>query len=39
VQALKNADRRYTVDLRNNADLYNAFDRILQVFESADQQN
>jgi prepilin-type N-terminal cleavage/methylation domain-containing protein len=39
VQSLKNGDRRYTVDLRNNADLYDAFNRILKVFESADERN
>src|SRR5215831_12343572 len=32
VQTLKNGDSRYTVDLRNNADLYDAFNRILRVF-------
>jgi type II secretory pathway pseudopilin PulG len=37
VQSLKNRERRYTVDLRNNADLYDAFNRILKVFESADE--
>jgi len=39
VQSLKNSNQRYTVDLRNNADLYDAFKRILQVLESADEQN
>ncbi len=37
VQSLQNRDRRYTVDLRNNADLYDAFNRILRVFENADE--
>ncbi len=37
VQSLKNRDRRYTVDLRNNADLYDAFNRILRVLEYADE--
>jgi prepilin-type N-terminal cleavage/methylation domain-containing protein len=36
VQSLNNRDRRYTVDLRNNADLYDAFNRILRVLEQAD---
>ena len=31
-----NRDRRLTVDLQSNADLYDAFNRILQVFESGD---
>jgi prepilin-type N-terminal cleavage/methylation domain-containing protein len=39
VKSLKNGDRRYTVDLRNNADLYDAFNRILGVLESADEHN
>jgi prepilin-type N-terminal cleavage/methylation domain-containing protein len=38
VRSLKNRDRRYTVDLQNNADLYDAFNRILRVLESADEQ-
>lgn len=33
-----NRAQRYTVDLRNNADLYDAFNRILRVLESADEQ-
>lgn len=37
VQSLNNRDRLYTVDLRNNADLYDAFNRILRVFEFADE--
>ncbi len=39
VRSLKNADQRYTVDLRNNADLYDAFNRILRVFETADEHH
>ena len=31
-----NREARYTVDLRVNADLYDAFNRILRVFENAD---
>ena len=38
VQSLNNQGRRYTVDLRNNAELYDAFNRILRVFEYADEQ-
>ncbi len=38
VQSLNNRDRRFTVDLRNNADLYDAFNRILRVLEVADEQ-
>jgi len=34
-----NRDQRYTLDLRNNADLYDAFNRILQVLEKADTVN
>ena len=37
VRALDNRDGRYTVDARNNADLYDAFNRILKVFEAADE--
>lgn len=37
VKSLKNNDRRYTVDLRNNAELYDAFNRILKVLELADE--
>ena len=33
---LDNRDRRFTVDVRNNADLYDAFNRILDVLERAD---
>ena len=36
VSSLINRDRAFTVDLQNNADLYDAFNRILQVFERAD---
>lgn len=35
-RSLNNPDGRYTLDLRNNADLYDAFNRILRVFEHAD---
>ena len=38
VDTESNRDRKFTVDLRNNADLYNAFDRILQVLEIADEK-
>ena len=37
-QSLINRDRRYTVDLRTSADLYDAFNRILGVLERADEQ-
>jgi prepilin-type N-terminal cleavage/methylation domain-containing protein len=33
-----NADGRFEVDVRNNGDLYNAFDRILKVLEQADAE-
>ena len=33
-----NANNKFTVDLRNYADLYQAFDKILKVFEAADAQ-
>jgi hypothetical protein len=36
VQALNNNKARYTVNCLNNADLYDAFNRILKVFEQAD---
>jgi prepilin-type N-terminal cleavage/methylation domain-containing protein/prepilin-type processing-associated H-X9-DG protein len=36
VKPLLNQDERYTVELRSNADLYGAFDRILRVLEAAD---
>lgn len=36
-RALDNRDGRYTVDLRSNADLGNAFSKILQVLERADE--
>lgn len=39
VQSLKNGDKRFTVDLRNNAELYDAFNSILKVFESADERH
>lgn len=37
VVSLSNRDRLYTLDLQNNADLYDAFNRILQLFERADR--
>lgn len=37
VAAQSNRDRQFTVDLRNNADLYDAFNRILQVLEKAEE--
>jgi len=37
VSSLSNRDRRFTVDLQNNADLHNAFNRILQALEAADE--
>ena len=36
VRSLGNRTGRFTVDLRNNADLYDAFNRILKVLEQAD---
>ena len=36
-RSLPNREGRFTVDLRNNADLYDAFNRILQVFEYVDE--
>jgi hypothetical protein len=38
VSAQPNNTARFTVDLRNNADLYDAFNRILRVLETADDQ-
>ena len=38
VQSFNNRDRRYTLDLRNNAELYDAFNRILKVLERADTE-
>ncbi len=38
VASLANRDRRFTVDLQNNADLYDAFNRILKVLEMADEE-
>lgn len=38
VTAPVNNSQRFTVDLRNNADLYDAFNRILRVLEAADEQ-
>jgi prepilin-type N-terminal cleavage/methylation domain-containing protein len=37
VLSLPNRDRRFTLDLQNNADLYDAFNRMLRVLEIADQ--
>jgi prepilin-type N-terminal cleavage/methylation domain-containing protein len=36
VRSLLNQNGRYTLDLRNNADLYDAFNRILRILEYAD---
>lgn len=36
VTAQSNRDRRFTLDLQNNADLYDAFSRILAILERAD---
>ncbi len=36
VLSLPNRDRRFTLDLQNNADLYDAFNRMLEVLEKAD---
>jgi prepilin-type N-terminal cleavage/methylation domain-containing protein/prepilin-type processing-associated H-X9-DG protein len=38
VLSVNNANRRFTLDLRYNADLYDTFNRILRVFEYADEQ-
>jgi prepilin-type processing-associated H-X9-DG protein len=38
VASQSNRDRQFTVDLRNSGDLYNGFDRILQVLEAADEK-
>jgi prepilin-type N-terminal cleavage/methylation domain-containing protein/prepilin-type processing-associated H-X9-DG protein len=38
VSTVANGTQRFTVDLRNNADLYDAFNRILRVLEAADEQ-
>lgn len=35
-RTLANRDRRYTVDLRDYAELHNAFNKIMEVFERAD---
>jgi prepilin-type processing-associated H-X9-DG protein len=37
VSSLSNRDRRFTLDLQNNADLYDAFNRILSALELADE--
>ncbi len=39
VFSLNNRERHFTVDLRNNADLYDAFNRILGVIEHADERH
>ena len=38
VSSQPNRDGRFTLDLQNNADLYDAFNRMLQVFELADEK-
>jgi prepilin-type N-terminal cleavage/methylation domain-containing protein/prepilin-type processing-associated H-X9-DG protein len=38
VKSFSNRDRKFTLDLQNNADLYDAFHRILRVLEIADDQ-
>jgi len=38
VSSQPNQDGRFTLDLQNNADLYDAFNRILQVLEAADEK-
>jgi len=38
VRSFNNNDRRYTLDLRSNADLYDAFNRILRALETADAE-
>jgi prepilin-type N-terminal cleavage/methylation domain-containing protein/prepilin-type processing-associated H-X9-DG protein len=38
VSPQSNRDRRFTLDLQNNADLYDAFNRILKIFETADNE-
>ncbi len=38
VTSRPNRDRRYTLDLRSNADLYDAFNRILGLLELADEE-
>ncbi len=37
VSTLANRDHRFTLNLQNNADLYDAFNQILKVLESADE--
>lgn len=37
VSALPNSDRRFTLNLQNKADLYDAFNRMLNTFELADE--
>lgn len=38
VSSVANSQRAFTVDLQNSADLYDAFNRILRVFETADER-
>jgi prepilin-type N-terminal cleavage/methylation domain-containing protein len=38
VSSLLNRDRQFNLDLQSNADLYDAFNRILQVFERAEEK-
>ncbi len=38
VLSKSNRDRRFTLDLQNNADLYDAFNRILRMLELADEE-
>lgn len=38
VSSLGNRNQQFTLDLQNNADLYDAFNRIIQVFERADDK-
>ncbi|HEV8541054.1 MAG TPA: type II secretion system protein [Verrucomicrobiae bacterium] len=34
-----NRDQRFTLDLRNYSEIYTAFDKILKILETADQEN
>ncbi len=38
VQTINNANSHYTLDLQNNADLYDAFNHILRILEYADAE-
>jgi prepilin-type N-terminal cleavage/methylation domain-containing protein/prepilin-type processing-associated H-X9-DG protein len=38
VSSMSNRDHRFTLDLQTNADLYDAFNRMLQVLEWADER-